>query len=282
MKFAAAFAIALLALDGCASPGGGSSVRTSGSGGLSDSILRAWASFAPVRDDWAQQAAGEYVVENNVWNKGDAKEYRQGVAIRALPDGAVAAGWSWEWPRSPNIVAFPDLIFGKNPWAGKSTSPKLPVRLSDIDSLYADFDILHEGRGHRNLSFQMWLTNDSASLPRHITHEIMIWIRNDDLPLAPVLDDHLDVGGARYALSRMENHGDPNLKPSLSWTYLSFARSEPLLEGRLDLKAFYDTLVGRGLVSRSAFLADINLGNEVRDGTGLVVVRSYRVAVRRK
>jgi hypothetical protein len=118
-------------------------------GGFSDSIRQLWKSFAPVTADWAQQAASEYYVENNVWNKRDTKDYRQSVGIRKLSEGAVAAGWEWDWPTSWNIVAFPDLVFGKNPWAQSSTTPKLPVRLSDIDSLYADFDILHEGRGHR-------------------------------------------------------------------------------------------------------------------------------------
>lgn len=249
------------------------------SGEFSDSIVESWKTFAPVTADWERQTAGEYFVENNVWNKRDAKDYRQAVGIRKLSDGAVAAGWSWEWPTSWNIVAFPDLVFGKNPWAETSTTPRLPVRLSEIDSLHADFDILHEGHGHRNLSFQMWLTNDPASLPQHITHEIMIWIRNDDLPFAPVVGP-VDVAGAKYTLSRMQNHGDPNLKPQINWTYLSFARTEPFLKGRLDIKAFYDTLSARGLVANDLYLANISLGNEVRDGTGLVVVKSYKISLK--
>lgn len=267
-----------ISLHGCSSSKGASSPPPTPTGAFSDSIVELWQTFSPVTADWERQAAGEYFVENNVWNKRDIKDYRQAVGIRKLSDGAVAAGWSWEWPTSWNIVAFPDLVFGKNPWAQTSTTPKLPVRLSDIDSLHADFDILHEGHGHRNLSFQMWLTNDPASLPHHITHEIMIWIRNDDIPFAPVVGP-AEVSGANYTLSRMQNHGDPNLKPQINWTYLSFARTEPFLKGRLDIKAFYDTLSARGLVANDLYLANINLGNEVRDGAGLVVVKSYKISL---
>jgi hypothetical protein len=109
----------------------------------------------------------------------------------------------------------------------------------------------------------------------------MIWIRNDDLPYAPVVGS-AEMAGAKYILSRMENHGDPNLKPQINWTYLSFARTEPFLNGRLDIKPFYDTLAVRGLAAKDLYLANINLGNEVRDGVGLVVVKSYKISLKRR
>ncbi|HNY29495.1 MAG TPA: hypothetical protein PKO15_01285 [Fibrobacteria bacterium] len=279
----APYACGLLALSlhACSASKASTSSPPAVSSPFSDSLQALWRTFTPASADWAQQTAGEYYVENNVWNKGDAKDYRQSVGIRKLTDGAISAGWTWEWPTSWSIVAFPDVIFGKNPWAPASTCPKLPARLSDIDSLHVDLDLLHEGEGHRNTSFQMWLTNDSAALPQHITHEIMIWIRNDDLPLAP-FHAQMEVSGSKYIVSRMQNHGDPNLKPRLSWTYLSFARTEPFAKGRLDIKAFYDTLANRGLVDRNLYLANISLGNEVRDGVGMVVLKSYRISLKNR
>ncbi|HQF55051.1 MAG TPA: hypothetical protein PK208_08045 [Fibrobacteria bacterium] len=232
--------------------------------------------------DWERRSAGPYYVENNVWNKGaTGPGYRQHVGIRPLAGAAVEAGWAWDWPTCSKIVAFPDILHGKNPWADSSTTPLLPMRLSSIASLHADLDLEQGGTGHRNTAFQIWLVDSAGDKPENITREVMVWIANDDLPFPPVVD-RLRVGGREWALSKMENHGDPNIKPRLRWTYLSFSGKERISRGRIDLKEFFDTLVVRGMVSPRERLAVINLGNEIRDGKGFLHLRSYRIDLRGK
>lgn len=69
-------------------------------------------------------------------------------------------------------MAFPDILYGKNPWADSSTTPLLPVRLSSIQSLSVDLE--QDGPGHRNTAFQIWLTDSLGNKPANITREIMV------------------------------------------------------------------------------------------------------------
>ncbi len=244
----------------------------------SDYVHQIETTFTTVSKDWEHQSAGEYLVENNVWNKGQTKEYIQKIGIKKARFGAVKAGWGWNWPESPDIRAFPDIMFGKNPWAESSTTSRLPVKISELNSLYADIKALHLGNGHRNMAFQMWLTADPVSRPEHIRHEVMIWLRNDGLPLAPIRKA-IEIGGKEYALSVMKNFGDPQLNPPIKWDYCSFFKPTPVTEGRVDIKAFLNALIDEGLVSPQEYVAVINLGNEIRDGSGLTVLENYKITV---
>lgn len=245
----------------------------------SDYIQQIESQFKTVDTDWAHQSAGEYIVENNVWNKRNTENYRQKIGIKKSKHGAIRAGWGWEWPASSSIVAFPDIIFGKNPWADESTTSRLPVQIKNIDSLYVELKMTHLGHGHRNTAFQIWLTDNPACRPEHIRHEIMIWLRNDGLPLAPVRKT-LDIDGKQYKLSVMENFGDPQLKPPLKWTYCSFLEPEIFMQGSVNIKRFLNKLIDEGLVSPEEYVAVINFGNEIRDGAGLTVVDNYRISVK--
>ncbi|HEX2959164.1 MAG TPA: hypothetical protein VHO70_20185 [Chitinispirillaceae bacterium] len=244
----------------------------------SDYINQIETTFSTVFQDWEHQVEGEYLVENNVWNKGQTKDYIQKIGIKKGRHGAVKAGWGWSWPGSPVITAFPDVMFGKNPWAESSTTPRLPVQISKISALYADLKAIHLGNGHRNTAFQIWLTADPVSRPEHIRHEIMIWLRNDGLPLAPNQKE-MEIKGEKYTLSVMKDFGDPQLNPPIKWDYCSFLVPKPFMEGRVDIKAFLDFLIEDGLVSPHEYVAVINLGNEIRDGEGLTVLESYKITV---
>ena len=229
----------------------------------------------PATADWEQQYAGEYFVENNVWNKGKTQGYRQEIGIQTNKDGSVSAAWAWEWPASSEIVAFPDILYGKNPWAPQSSTPKMPVALKNIDTLTAEFEFTHYGYGHRNSSFQIWLTTDIAD-DKHLLNEIMIWIRNDNLPPAPFLKSDT-IGGEPFSITVLKNHSDPNLVPPVHWTYYAFINPRLDWKGKIDLLAFFKMLIQDKLIDPNAYLAVINFGNEIREGKGITALNNYRI-----
>ena len=53
-----------------------------------------------------------------------------------------------------------------------------------------------------------------------------------------------------------------------------------MLEGALDLSAFLEWTVKRGLMDRSVWITNVELGNEVVGGTGTLVLRKYAIDVR--
>jgi len=234
----------------------------------------------PATTDWEQQHTGEYYVENNVWNKGNSKDYRQEIGIQANKDGSVSVAWAWEWPAGSEIVAFPDILYGKNPWAPQSSTPQMPVALKDIDTLTAEFEFTHYGYGHRNSSFQIWLTTDVAD-DKHLLNEIMIWIRNDNLPPAPFLKSDT-IDGQPFNITILKNHGDPNLVPPVHWTYYAFVNPRLDWKGKIDLLAFFKMLIEDKLIDPNAYLAVINFGNEIRDGKGITALNNYRIHLVRR
>lgn len=228
-----------------------------------------------LRTDWVRKEAGVYYVHNNVWNKAGVSRYRQGVGIKALSDGGVEAGWAWQWPETQRAMSFPEVAVGKNPWAGKSTHPDLPVQCRDLKSLAVELDLAHEGWGTRGTAIQIWFTHDSLGGSDRISRELMIWVANDGIPVKGWMAD-LSIDGASYTLA-----DDPDLGRALKWPFHSFFRTARLDKGRLDLLPFFDYLAGKGLMDKKEWIASIHLGTEVRGGSGLTRVNRFRLDLAR-
>jgi len=223
--------------------------------------------------DWYRQSVGEYQIENNVWNKGNFSSYQQCVFI-SESKGGVNAGWAWNWPGIRfNVLAYPNIIYGKNPWL-PSTSPDLPLRIDEIKCLEAKFDVIQLGSGKGNLSFDLWITDDPSSQPSDITHEIMIWLSHDGFWPAGSRVDTINIEGNEIGLWRKDNH-----KPSddYQWTFLGFVYQSDLLEGSINIREFLHFLVEKGYISSEGYLAGIQLGNEIVSGHGKSLIRNYEI-----
>jgi len=223
--------------------------------------------------DWYRHNSGAYTVENNVWNKAENQQYQQCVSIQAADPG-VSAGWAWNWPGIRfNVAAYPNLMYGKNPWLS-STTPNLPVRVGELGCLEVDFEVEQAGSGKGNLAFDLWITREAASQPTDISGEVMIWLSRQGLKPAGSRIDRVDLGGKMVDFYMKEDH-----KPSegSAWTFYAFVYPEDFTHGRLDLREVLDYLVTNGHVAGDEYLAAIQLGNEVVSGYGQTWVREYEV-----
>jgi hypothetical protein len=144
--------------------------------------------------EWDRRSVGPYKVENNTWNKGDTSNFKQCVYMTER-DGGVEAGWAWNWPGIRfNVVAYPNIIYGKNPWLPSTTS-SFPIRIGDINCLRADLKVSQQGSGKGNLAFDLWITNRERSQPGDITHEIMIWLAHQGFGSAGSKIDTFSLDG---------------------------------------------------------------------------------------
>ncbi len=224
--------------------------------------------------DWYREPVGEYRIENNPWNKGQVTDYRQCVFI-SQGDGGVDAGWAWNWPGVRfNVVAYPNVMFGKNPWLIDSTSPELPAQIGDIDCLEADFDVVRHGSGKGNLAFDLWVTGSPAAEPSDITREIMIWLSHRGRLTAGSQVASLDLGGRELGLWKREDH---NPVEAYRWTYLAFVYRSDFDAGSIDLAGLLSYLVDNGHLSADEYLSSIQLGNEIVSGYGQTVIRDFRI-----
>lgn len=223
--------------------------------------------------DWYRRSVGEYQIENNVWNKGNISSYQQCVFVSAGNDG-VNAGWAWNWPGIRfNVLAYPNITYGKNPWL-PSTSPELPLRIDEIKCLEAKFDVLQTGSGKGNLSIDLWITDNHSSQPSDITHEIMIWLSHDGFWPAGSRVDTINIEGNEIGLWRKENH---NPSDDYQWTFLAFVYESDLIKGSISIHDFLRYLVENGYVSSDRYLASIELGNEIVSGHGQTLIRNYEI-----
>jgi len=224
--------------------------------------------------DWDTRSTGEYVIENNVWNKGNINKYEQCVYIEQGHKG-VDAGWAWNWPGLRfDVVAYPDIIYGKKPWFPSSTTPLLPNRIAELDCLQADFEVVQLGSGKGNLSFDLWVTENRSATPESITREIMIWLSHSGFRPAGSRVDSLNLDGYDIEVWQRENHSVTN---GLEWTFFAFVYQSDLTEGPIDLMDYLDFLVDSGYISADEFLAGVDLGNEIVSGFGQTLLRNYEI-----
>ncbi|MGD1992047.1 MAG: hypothetical protein PVI59_02530 [Anaerolineae bacterium] len=189
-------------------------------------------------------------------------------------DGGIEAGWAWNWPGVQfNVVAYPNIMYGKNPWLA-STSPQLPRRVGDIGCLEADFEVVQQGRGKGNLAFDLWITDSASSQPPDITREIMIWLSREWFRPAGSRVDTVTVAGDEIRLWRKEDHSPSD---DGEWTFLAFVYQSDKTSGPIDLDAFLSFLVDNGYIASDEYLAGMQLGNEIVSGYGQTLVREYEI-----
>ena len=226
-----------------------------------------------VCEDWYRQRVGPYWIEHNVWNKQDDAEYQQCVFIKEKDEG-FEAGWAWNWPGIRfNVVAYPNIIYGKNPWLS-STVATLPTRIRDINCLQAEFDVIQQGSGKGNLAFDLWITDSESAQPSDITRELMIWLTRKGFWPAGSRVGTMNLDGHDIGLWKQENF---NVSDEYEWTFLAFVYSSDLTTGPVDLGALLDYLVDNGHISPDEYLSSIQLGNEIVSGYGQTLIRNYEI-----
>jgi len=223
--------------------------------------------------DWYLGSVGQYQVENNIWNRGNVKSYQQCVFITD-GDHDINAGWAWNWPGIRfDVVAYPNLLFGKNPWR-PSTSSQMPLRIDKISCLEAKFNVVQTGSGMNNLSFDLWLTDNLLSNPSSITHEIMIWLSSEGFWPAGSREETLEIDGNKIDLWKKENH---NPSGDNEWTYLAFVYQSDYTEGTIKIHDFLGYLSEKGYIDPEAYLSGIQLGNEIVSGYGESYINNFEV-----
>lgn len=221
-------------------------------------------------NDWSQLSFSEYIVENNVWGQGNINDFTQCIYRTGSADN-IHFGWYWDWPNANNEVkSYPEVIYGKKPWSGSSTSATLPIKIQNIDQLYVDYNLNMSANGSYNLAFEFWVTTDSMSSETGITTEVMIWMdRNIINPAGSVIASVI-FDGFEYNVYRANWD---------SWTYIAFLSTEPQYSGTLAVHNFVHYLVNEGILDPEEYFADFEMGNEVVYGTGQTDIQKYDIYV---
>jgi hypothetical protein len=188
------------------------------------------------------------------------------------------AGWFSEWKDGITNVFpnYPEIICGQSPWANTSTTPLLPMVLSDLSnsSLIVDWNLENYATGKFNLTLEAWITSEIAPKPEERLYEVMVM----PYALGMVPDGvkqvvTLDVGGDTF-----DFYIGTRSDATAVWTFYTFVpHSSHLGTASIDFGQILSWLVGHGYIKPNSALADVEFGNEIMSGRLRTVLISYTV-----
>lgn len=227
-------------------------------------------------------------LHNNAWNQQAAGNQRWRQCLLRQDTGEQRLyGWSWQWPAdTKQVLAYPGLTVGAKPWEpGPGNDARFPRALAATQKLLLAYDLETTSTGDNNLAASMWLINTPtvANPPDEaaITTEVMVWTRTDgadwsagDTPVAEVsIDDQ------RWQVFAQRNWGDASGGSSHRWTLVSYLAMSASNRASIDLRKILADAQARGLVSGNDYIANVELGNEVANGTGTTWVKAFSVTI---
>ena len=228
--------------------------------------------------DFERIHIGDYILNNNVWNKGDRTDYTQ--CIFAHGDTPpTTMGWRWDWPGDAReIQAYPEVMLGDSPWDAEPVTGGLPLPIGARDVLIT-YTAAISATGQWNMAFEMWLTSDPAPADHNITDEVMIWVARNDLMPGPLVYDKVTFDGVAYTVHVAPGHGDASGDSAATWKYIAFVTREPQLSGTLNMSHFLDYLVEKQVIEPDRYIASLELGTEIRSGAGEFILSAYEVTM---
>lgn len=228
--------------------------------------------------DFERIKVGEYVLHNNVWNKGSRTDYTQCVLAQS-DTPPTTLGWRWDWPgNAREIQAYPEVMVGDSPWDREPPTGGLPLPVTARDVLVT-YTASIQATGQWNVAFDLWLTSDPAPAEQNITDEVMIWVDAQGLVSGPPLYDQVTLGGVEYQVYVSPGHGDASGGSAATWQYIAFVTKKPLLAATLNMSHFLDYLVEKQVIEPDRYIASIELGTEIESGQGEFILSAYQVTI---
>ena len=223
--------------------------------------------------DWDTLTDSDLVYQNNVWGKGDIADYEQCLLTRSL-DGAIEYGWRWRWPKgNGQVKSYPEVIYGQKPWDSESSTSALPAPIEAIRELSIAYAVELSAEGTYNLAYDIWVTSTDPPTPDTITHEVMIWMdRTFESQPRRFHAGEVVVDDIAYDL-----YLRPAFHAGSGADYIAFVSQEPRFSGVVDVAAFLSYLVDHNHIPAGHYVAAVELGNEVIEGTGELWLQQYQV-----
>jgi len=215
---------------------------------------------------------------DNRWNEVHAAPgaHAQRMFVETIGE-ARAFGWQWRWPPSTDVVAYPELVCGTKPWdteVAYTLGGAFPFQVGTA-RLDVDFDLALQASGVHNTAFSLWAVSDTEQPKATITNEIMIWVDNAGMMPAGTRKSSIVASDVTFDVYVMPNQTDHSGSTDAIWTYAAFVARQPMSSGHLDVEVFLDELERLGALPADAWIGDLELGNEIVGGGGVMEVTGF-------
>ncbi len=220
-------------------------------------------------------------LSNNRWNSSGSPANLNQETFVVEEAGKESFGWRWSapWRLFAKIVSYPEVVCGAKPWdipMGRIDGfPFHPVK--DGPRLTAEYHSELKALGTYNLAFSLWAVSRLPATPESVKTEVMIWTaqsgqRPSGKPLGVVT-----INGVRWEVWVNEHQTDVSGSNSSEWTYVAYIAQTPVTDGPLPISAFLDDALDRKLLSPEMYMTDVELGNEVSEGSGMAQIRGFQL-----
>ena len=220
--------------------------------------------------DYAAYSIGDYVIHNNVWNKGsliNGFDFTQSITFEnSNVGGTLTFDWSWPAGNGSNVKAYPEIGWGDAIfYNGVEECHDYISRVRELTAFSVDVGVTPgEAADYRNVSFDLWLSTDALGSTSTVTTEVMVWLdKNEVAPWGT------KVGTLGSGDDTASIYCVPEGKPgSKAWDYIAVVYDQPNLQGDVDLKAILDSLAAQSLLSGDDYISGYRFGAEVDGGKG--------------
>jgi hypothetical protein len=216
----------------------------------------------------------QYKLLNNQWGKwaADGTVYAgtQCVSFTGSKLDQFVLKWDWLIGQGGNVKGYPEIIYGFKPFDTiKTTNSWLPKKIADIGK----FNVSHSETqpicsGKYNVAFDGWITSSAVPSRQTITHELMVWERNQGMVSAPYITT-VTIDNISYELHAGTRDDGA--------AYIAFVNTNNSPINTLNVKSILDYLVTNNYVPASSFLASWEFGAEVIEGKCEISVQNYRI-----
>lgn len=225
-----------------------------------------------------KQMPNELILVNSPWNP-DGLTYKECIFKRE-ENGQTVYGWNWEWPHSDgsSVRGYPNILFGNSVWGGKSPTTRLPALIGSITQMDVHYQLTSSATGIYNLAFDAWVIDDKWETNpdiNNIVAEVMVWTRNSGMS-PPASSQKISNAVTGYDLYKWAVN-----RNGLHWTYLAFLPwlYEPTDSREIHFAEFLYYLAQHQYISVNDYLASLEFGNELVEGSGETKITDYSITL---
>ena len=235
-------------------------------------LLDLWA--APSCRNYSETRLDAKALISNVWDHDGTVGFQCIFSDMSRVDH-VSAFWLWAWPfRKHDDLpkSSVNITYGRTPWQKMSTSPLLPIRLTNMKAMKIRYAISSKGVGKFVTAIKIYLTTASDPAPQNIDTEIMIWLDGRDAFPWAEREGDLQVDRQKFDLwaGKIE-----------SWKFLTIRLSNNAAADILDVRAILSALIQRKYIRDVLYLTSVELGDEITQGPGYTIVSDFDVDITR-
>ena len=227
---------------------------------------------------WDRIQYGDYLVENTTWNVQAARgEWTETIFYDTLKG---SMGWEWDFPGETDapgayvIKSFPEIIFGRKPYAGYlSTTTLLPSELTSV-RLSIGYEYYAKATGIYNTSTDISFTDSKDPKEENIRAKMMIWFDHQDMPFfeSEALKQ-ATIDGREFKVFIDTTHTGPEGK----WAFIALLPDRFPSKGEINLNEFIDFFLSEGTLKPEWYLSSIEVGSEIASGEGKVTFKRFVV-----